>query len=103
MSQTPYKFVILSGMAGFMPNYNSGPLQANTRKELAEILREQLDMLDYPANRFNDFCVADIWRRVQAFKSGSSVHSNCEPHQGETMFIQGLTDEEYTQQLNEDY
>lgn len=93
--QTPYKFAILSGMPGFMPNYNSGPMVAHTRKEFAEIIRDQLYALDYPANRFRDFNVKRMWRFIQRSKNGSSVHSYCMTHNGEQMSIQGLTDSEF--------
>ena len=96
MPQTPYKFVVLSGMPGCLPNYVSGPMIANTRKELADILRDELEMLDYPKNRFSDFKVKRLWRRLQMYKSGASLHSRCNTHNGEYMSIQGMTDAEYT-------
>ncbi len=102
--QTPYKFHIMSGMSGYMPNYNSGPYCASTRAGFANILRDELNMLDYPANRFADFNVRRMWRFVQIAKSGSSCHSSCEHHNGECMEICGLTDSEFEEmETAEDY
>ena len=101
---TEYKFTISSGMPGYMPNYNSGAYVATTRKELAEILRSELEMLDYPANRFNDFNVTRMWRFIQNARSGSSCHSYCDTHNGEQLSINGLTDAEYDEMIaSEDY
>ena len=94
---TPYKFHIMSGMPGYMPNYNSGPYVAATRKELTDILRTELDMLNYPANRFADFNVRRMWRFTQFAKSGSSCHASCDEHNGEQMEIYGLTDDEFNE------
>ena len=95
MTQTPYKFSITSGMDGYMPNYQSGPYCATTRAELADILRAELEMLNYPVNRFADFNVRRLWRFVQFARSGSSCHSHCDEHNAERMSIYGLTDAEY--------
>lgn len=95
MTQTPYKFHVMSGMAGYMPNYNSGPYCAHTRAEFADILRNELRMLDYPTRRFADFHVRIMWRFVQFAKSGSSVHSCCDDHNGERLEVCGLTDDEF--------
>ena len=93
--QTPYKFTLSSGMDGYMPNYQSGPYHAATRSELASILRDELTMLDYPANRFNDFNIRRMWGFIQSAKSGSSCHSYCDDHNHEHMSVNGLTDDEY--------
>lgn len=93
--QTPYKFCILSGMPGYMPNHHSGALIAYTRRDFAEIVRSELEVLDYPANRFHDFNIRRMWRFIQNAGSGSSCHSSCEPHNGEQIEICGLTDDEF--------
>jgi hypothetical protein len=71
--QTVYKFAINSGMPGYMPNYYAGPFYAHTRKELVQILKDELEVLDYPANRLHDFGVRRMWRFVQNAKSGSKT------------------------------
>ena len=104
MTQTPYKFHIMSGMDGYMPNYNSGPYVVFTRKDLADTLRAELDMLGYPANRFTDFNVRRMWRFTQIAKSGSSCHTSCEDHNGERMEVCGLTDAEFDEmEAGEDF
>lgn len=95
MAQIPYKFQITSGMPEYLPNYHSGPYYAATRKELADILRTELEMLNYPANRFVDFNIKRTWRFIQFAQSGSSCHSFCDDHNGERMEICGLTDAEF--------
>lgn len=94
---TPYKFTITSGMDGYMPNYSSGPYVASTRRELASIIRDELAMLDYPANRFADFNVRRAWRFIQSAGSGSSCHLSCEEHGSECLSLHGLTDAEYSE------
>jgi len=102
--QTPYKFTLTSGMPGYMPNYVSGAFVVYTRKELANILRDELDMLSYPAARFNDFNVKRMWRFIQNAKSGSSCHSYCDTHNNEQLSVNGLTDAEYDELVaNEDW
>lgn len=98
--QTPYKFTVTSGMAGYMPNYQSGPFYASTRRELFDIVRGELEMLSYPENRLASMGLRGLWRFVQAAKSGSSAHTSCDPHNGEQLCLHGLTDAEFDE-LNE--
>ncbi len=103
MTQTSYKFSINSGMPGYMPNYQAGPYCAATRAKLAEILRTELEMLNYPASRFADFNVRRMWGFIQHARSGSSCHSSCDSHNGEHMEICGMTDAEYDEaEANQD-
>lgn len=93
--QTPYKFTVTSGMSGYMPNYQSGPYVAHTRRELIAIVRDELEMLNYPANRLKTMGIRNLWRFVQNAKSGSSAHTSCDPHNGESLSLHGLTDAEF--------
>lgn len=102
--QTPYKFQVMSGIPGYMPNYHGGPYIARTRKDLAGQLREELEMLNYPANRFSDFNIRRMWRLVQFAKSGSGCHASCDEHNGKQMEICGLTDDEFDEmEAQEDF
>ena len=104
MTQTPYKFQVMSGMDGYMPNYHGGPYYAATRKEFAEILRCELDLLNYPANRFTNFNVRRMWRFIQSAGSGSSCHASCIDHNSERMEVCGLTDAEFDEmEANQDW
>jgi hypothetical protein len=98
---TTYQFHIMSGMPGYMPNFVSTH-SAGTRKEFADTVRDALDMLDYPANRFGEFEIRRMWRFVQRAKSGSNVHSFCSIHNGERMTIQGMNDADYMTALREE-
>ncbi len=94
--QTPYRFTILSGLPGcYMPDYHGGAYEATTRREFVGIVRSNLEMLDYPANRIHDFGVRAMWRAIQKFKSGCAVNSSCESHNGERLEIVGLTAWDY--------
>ena len=99
--QTTYKFSITSGMPGYMPNYVSGPCFATTRKELGDTLRDELEMLGYPANRIHNFNIRRMWRFIQNAKSGSSCHSYCDEHNHEQMSVNGLTDDEFDEMVRE--
>ncbi len=101
MTQTPYKFHVMSGMAGYMPNYHGGPYWASTRKEFVDILRTELEMLNYPINRLANFNVRRMWSFIQSARSGSSCHSFCDDHNGERMEICGMTDAEYDEAIAE--
>lgn len=93
--QTPYKFIITSGMFDYISNYQSGPYIAYTRAELFDIVRAELSMLDYPANRLATMRLRAVWRFIQAAKSGSSAHTSCDLHNGEQLCLYGLTDAEF--------
>ena len=93
--QKPYRFSIMSGMDGYMPNYTSGPFIVHTRKDFAAILRDELEMLNYPANRIRDFGIRRAWRFVQNVGDGSSCHLSCDDHNHECLRVNGLTEQEY--------
>ena len=102
MAQTPYRFCILSGMPGYMPNYHSGAQIAHSRSELVDILKTELDMLDYPASFFGHLAIRNAWRFIQHHKSGSSVHLSTDTHNHEYFEVCGLTDSEYDEMAEND-
>ncbi len=90
------RYSISYGLAGcYMPDSISGPYIVTTRRELAELIHDQLRMYEMPARLFRDANVRRLWRFIT--KHGSSMaHFNLQ-HGANALSFHGLTEEEAEQ------
>lgn len=94
MSHTPYRFYLSTGLSGcYLPD-SGHTYEATTRRELVSIVRHELEYQEFPKSKIAEFNLRQLWRNVQRYKSGSSVHTYAN-HKGRTMSLSGLTDKEY--------
>ena len=95
-----YKCSVTFGLAGcYLPDSVSGPIECSTRKELAELIRNELDVFDLPASLFREANIKRAWRHI-AKHGGSSVHINLH-HKANVLSFNGLTDDEFTSMESE--
>lgn len=100
-AQTCY-FSFSNGLLGcYMPDSTSGPYAVTTRRELADAIRSELEMLDAPKRCFADVGIRRLWG-VAKRHGTSSVHFTIETSPGYGLSFHGLTEAEYAAQSTED-
>ena len=63
---TVARYAVTFGLAGlYMPDSHSGCHEFNTRRELAEFIRGELEMYDLPKSLFRDAHVHRLWRFIK--------------------------------------
>lgn len=95
-----WRYSISVGLRGcYMPNSVSGPYIGETRKELADLIRDQIRMYadgeDDPSERslFDQVRIKNLWRHIK--HHGSSVaHFSIDIGRGEEIAFHGLTQDE---------
>ena len=104
---TTWRYSVTVGLSGcYMPNYNSGPNCGATRRELADLIREQIrlfaDQEDDPceASLFAQVRINNLWSRIKRYGS-SSAHFRIDIGRGEEIAFHGLTEDEFTQMESE--
>lgn len=101
MSRNIARYSITSGLAGcYMPDNGPQAIEAYTRKELAGIIRSEIEMQDFPANTFSQVNIRRLWRFI--VRNGSSVAHFRIEHKGREIAFSGLTEEEYNAAPAED-
>lgn len=96
MTQKIARYSVTNGLAGcYMPDSANGPYSFATRKELADFIRGEIEMLDWPASIFADVKIKRLWSFIQ--RNGSSVaHFRLQRGNYELAF-HGLTEDEARQ------
>lgn len=83
------------GLSGcYMPDSNSGPMQFDTRKELASFIRNELEYFEMPATLFREVRIRRLWGYITRHGS-SSAHFSLD-HKGNSLTFHGLTEAEYS-------
>lgn len=91
--KNPARFAVTFGLQGcFMPDWHGGAFEAATRRELAEIIRDTLRMLDLPADLFREVKIRRLWQFIQHHGS-SSAHVFLH-HGNNVLTFHGLTEDE---------
>jgi hypothetical protein len=101
MTKNVARYAIYNGMPGYMPNSHWGAHLATTRRELAALIRDHLDMLDAPAKAFREAKIRNLWRFIVR-NGSSSAHFSLDIGNGEYLYFSGLTEEEYEEQNREE-
>lgn len=87
------RYCVTSGLRGcYMPNSTSGPLVCETRRDLANAIREEIEAQGFPLATFGQ---ADLRRRWAFIKrNGSSVAHFAIYHGAYEIAFHGLTEAE---------
>jgi len=103
MAKTIWRYSISIGLSGcYMPNAINGPYIGTTRKELAELIRDQIrmyaDQEDDPSERslFEQVGLRRLWSHIRNHGS-STAHFSIDIGRGEEIAFHGLTKEEATE------
>jgi len=96
MARNIARYSISYGLSGcYMPDSVNGPYFAATRKELAALIRAELEFFDMPASLFREVHITRLWQFIR--HNGSSVMHFQLNHKGNTLAFHGLTEEEAEQ------
>lgn len=88
-------FRIMHGLRGcYMPDTNE-PYAISTRRELANILRDNLAYHDAPKSRFNDVGIRKLWGKIVHARSASMVSFLIPTTPGYGLEMCGMTADEY--------
>lgn len=82
-----------------MPDYNSGPTFATTRRDLANIIRYEIERMDWPASMFAEVKIRRLWSFIA--RNGSSVAHFSLQRAGYELAFHGLTEEEFNAAVKE--
>jgi len=82
------------GLAGcYLPDSHGGVYEVTTRRELASIIRGEIEVYDLPACLFRDAHVRRLWKFIR--RNGSSVAHFSLYHGDHVLAFNGLTQAEY--------
>lgn len=94
---TTWRYSITIGLRGcYMPNSVTGPYTGSTRRELAELIRDELRMLDVAESRAREVKLNRLWAHIKAHGS-STAHFAIDIGNGEEIAFHGLTEAEATE------
>jgi len=88
------RYSVNFGLEGcHMPDSYAGSYEFTTRKELAELIRDQLLSYDMPACLFREARIKRLWSFIKAHGS-STAHFRL-THKGYALCFSGLTEQEF--------
>jgi hypothetical protein len=101
MSKPIWRYSVTFGLSGcYMPDYHGGAHCGTTRRELVDLIKGEIDMLDLPASLIRDVKINRLWSFIER-NGSSSAHFNLH-HGANVLSFHGLTEEEYQQQSESD-
>lgn len=87
------RYAVTSGLAGcYMPDNHGGPIVAETRRELMDSIRCEIEMADFPKCAIRQVRARNLWRHIA--RHGSSVAHFSIQHGGREIAFHGLTESE---------
>ena len=90
---TTARYSMTFGLSGcYMPDSYGGPYICSTRREIASIIRSELEAYDLPASRFREVRIARLWAFIK--RNGSSVAHFALQHGANELAFHGLTEAE---------
>jgi hypothetical protein len=90
------RYSVSFGLSGcYLPDSHGGIYEVTRRKDLAGIIRDELQTYDLPAGLFRDAHVRRLWRFIT--RNGSSVAHFSLYHGDHVLAFSGLTQAEYEQ------
>jgi hypothetical protein len=83
------------GLAGcYLDDNQGGAFEVNTRKQLADAIRDELAMYDLPASCFREANLRRLWGFIRNARSASSATFYLH-HGANVLTFYGLTEREY--------
>lgn len=99
MSTPVARYAITFGLSGcYMPDSHDGAYEFTTRKELADMIRSELEMYDMPASLFREVRIRALWAHIKRHGASSAHFSLI--HGGNALEFHGLTEEEFAEQTD---
>lgn len=94
-----YYSVSFGLQGGYMPNSYGGVYEITTRRQLADMIRGELENYELPLRLFNEVGIRDLWPKLARW-GGSNMHFDlC--HGDYVLSFCGLTTEEFNQAAKE--
>lgn len=94
MAKQVARYIVTSGLSGcYMPDNSAGPFQCDTRRELASVIRSEIEAAEFPAACFAQVRLRNLWRHIA--RHGSSVAHFTITHAGREIAFHGITAEEF--------
>lgn len=94
MAKSVWRYQIYFGLAGcYMPDSRYGAFEGTTRRELASMIRDAIDMYDLPRSLFSEVRINNLWRHIKRHGS-SSAHFTLH-HKQNALTFSGMTEDEY--------
>lgn len=84
-------YAVYYGAAGCLPDSASGPHYCATRRELADLIRDELEAHGLPASRFSEVGIRRLWQRIARAGSASSMHFSLSGPGTYALHFEGLT------------
>jgi len=101
MAKHPARYAITYGLDGcYMPDSHAGAFEVHTRRDLAALIKAELETYDLPASLFSDVKIRRLWSFI-ARNGSSSAHFTLR-HKGNALCFSGLTEQEYAYATRED-
>lgn len=101
MTKVIARYNTTSGLAGcYMPDHVGSPTVYTRRKDLAEHIRYELQMMEWPASLFKQVKLTNLWAFIKR-NGSSSAHFSIHYKQWVLEF-HGLTEQEFKDQSDED-
>jgi hypothetical protein len=93
------RYAITFGLAGcYLPDSHGGAFEITRRKDLAALIRDQVDFYELPKKSAQQVPLTTLWSHIKRHGSSSghfSIH-----HRNHVLEFHGLTEAEYAQQQN---
>ena len=90
------RYIISFGMPGYLSDSHIGPYEWATRREMAEGIRDALELYGTPQRLFREVGLRRLWRHIS--RHGSSVAHFHLYHGSHVLSFHGLTEGEYREQ-----
>jgi len=91
------RYAITFGLSGcYMPDSHGGAHEFTTRKELADMIRSELETYNMPASLFREVRIRPLWAHIK--RHGASSASFSLIHGSNALEFHGLTEAEFIEQ-----
>ena len=88
-----FRYSVSNGLSGcYMPDCVNGPYVGSTRRELASIIRDELERMEWPKSMLNHLGLRILWKQIVRYGSSSMSFSLC--RKGYSISFNGLTEDE---------
>lgn len=94
MAKPIFRYSVSYGLQGcFMPDSVNGPYCGTTRKELANLIRDELSVYDMAASKSREVKLNRLWAHIKRHGS-SSAHFHIADGEHNVLSFHGLTEDE---------
>lgn len=95
MTKHPARYSVSFGLIGcYLSDSQGGVYECSTMRELASIIRDELEAYGMPKSLFRDVHIRWLWAFIKR-NGSSSAHFRLDDGKGSALFFHGLTREEY--------